>query len=100
MTNIKPTKADINKKIQHQLFYFKNQQKIIDANKTKQALISTRKQWLDLQKIYNYQSEYDRIRNSLASSTAAQHGSPTTDHLEKRKLALENLGVSSLRTMS
>lgn len=96
MTNIKPTKADINKKIQHQLFYFKNQQKIIDAHKTKQAMISTRKQWLDLQNINNYQSEYDRIRNALQSSTVAEQGAPTVSHINKRMKDLEALGARAL----
>jgi uncharacterized HAD superfamily protein len=57
--------GDINKQIEKSLFYFKKQQKIIDAHNTKASLVSIRNKWLEQQNVKNYQSEYDRLVSLL-----------------------------------
>ena len=99
MVNFKPDKKDIEKAIKHNLHYFQNQQKLIEAHKTKAEMVSLRRNWLKLQKIKNYQSEYDRIRAALNSSTLAQSGSPSTQHIENRMKKLSSLGAQALNTI-
>ena len=43
MVNIKPDKQDMEKQIKRNLYDFKNQQKIIDAQKTKAELVALRR---------------------------------------------------------
>ena len=50
-----------------------------------------RKQWLDKQKVNNYQNEYDRIRGILNTSVT---GELTNDKLNKRKVELEKMGAN------
>ena len=76
--------------IKHKLSYFKQVQADIDSRKTKASLIMLRKQWLDKQKVNNYQNEYDRIRGILNTSVT---GELTNDLLNKRKVELEKLGA-------
>ena len=76
--------------IKHKLSYFKQVQADIDSRKTKASLIMLRKQWLDKQKVNNYQNEYDRIRGILNTSVT---GELTNDKLNKRKVELEKLGA-------
>ena len=76
--------------IKHKLSYFKQVQADIDSRKTKASLIMLRKQWLDKQKVNNYQNEYDRIRGILNTSVT---GELTNDLLNKRKLKLEEMGA-------
>ena len=47
---------DMQAVIKHNLAYYKRVQNDIDARKTKASLIMLRKQWLDKQKINNYQN--------------------------------------------
>ena len=96
MVNIKPDKQDMEKQIKRNLYYFKNQQKIIDAQKTKAEMVALRRNWLKLQKTYNYQSEYDRIRAGLDQSTLARNGVPTSQHIQDRITKLRNLGATAL----
>ena len=42
MVNFKPDKQDMEKQIKRNLYYFKNQQKIIDAQKTKAEMVALR----------------------------------------------------------
>ena len=84
MTNFKPTKPDLEKQIKKNLYYAKRQQEIIDAKNTKVQLGEIRRNWLKLQKMGNYQSEYDRIRQGLDQSTLAKNGMPTPDHRQRR----------------
>lgn len=99
MENIKPTKADVEKQIKNNLFYYTKQAKIIDNAKARASRIALRRNFLKLQKINNYQSEYDRIRTSLNESTLARNGAPSVDHLIKRKEELEKLGLKALDKM-
>ena len=97
MVNFKPDKQDMEKQIKRNLYYFKNQQKIIDAQKTKAEMVALRRNWLKLQKTYNYQSEYDRIRQGLDQSTLARvHGTPTEQHIKDRITKLRELGAKAL----
>ena len=75
--------------IKHKLSYFKQVQADIDSRKTKASLIMLRKQWLDKQKVNNFQNEYDRIRGILNTSLT---GELTNDKLNKRKVELEKNG--------
>ena len=50
MTNFKPTKLDKEKQIKRSLYYFRNQQRVIDAQKTKAQMESLRRNWIKLQK--------------------------------------------------
>ena len=77
--------------IKHKLAYFKHVQADIDSRKTKASLIMLRKQWLDKQKVNNYQNEYDRIRGILNTSLT---GELTNDKLNKRKVELEKMGAN------
>ena len=99
MGHIKPDKKDINKAVKHSLYYFQNQQKIIDANKTKSEMVSLRRNWLKLQNIKNYQSEYDRIRAALDTSTLAQNGKPSPQHIQNRIKKLSSLGAQAVNTI-
>ena len=67
------------------MFFFKNLQRVLDANKTKAASIHMRKQILESQKKLNYQLEYDRIRGVLSQSVL--RGS-TIESLDRRKKEL------------
>ena len=96
MVNFKPDKQDMEKQIKRNLYYFKNQQKIIDAQKTKAEMVALRKNWLKLQKMNNYQSEYDRIRQGLDQSTLAKNGAPTSQHIQDRISKLRDLGTKAL----
>ena len=96
MTNIKPTKQDLEKQIKKNLLYFKRQQELIDAKNTKVRLGEIRRNWIKLQKMGNYQSEYDRIRAGLDQSTLAKNGIPATDHIQKRIAKLRDLGTKAL----
>ena len=96
MTNIKPAKQDLEKQIKKNLLYFKRQQELIDAKNTKVRLGEIRRNWIKLQKMGNYQSEYDRIRAGLDQSTLAKNGIPTTDHIQRRIAKLRDLGTKAL----
>ncbi len=47
----------------------------------------------------NDQSEYDRIRAALNTSTLADiHGRPSPQHIQNRIAKLQNLGTQALNT--
>ena len=96
MVNIKPDKQDMEQQIKRNLYYFKNQQKIIDAQKTTAEMVALRRNLLKLQKMNNYQSEYDRIRQGLDQSTLAKNGVPTSQHIQDRISKLRDLGTKAL----
>ena len=96
MTNFKPTKLDKEKQIRKSLYYFRNQQRLIDAQKTKAGMASLRRTWIKLQKMGNYQSESDRIRAGLDQSTLAKNGIPTAEHIQRRITKLRELGTKAL----
>lgn len=81
---------DMQTAIKHNLAYYKRVQKEIDAHKTKASLITLRRQWLEKQKINNYQNEYNRVRSVLNNSIT---GELTNEKLNKRKGELEKLGA-------
>ena len=81
---------DMHTAIKHKIAYFKRVQSDIDSRKTKASLIMLRKQWLDKQKVNNYQNEYDRIRGILNTSLT---GELTNDKLNERKVKLEKMGA-------
>ena len=86
---------DIDKMVAHKLHYFKNLQKQINAHQTKASSAHLRKQWLDRQKVTNYQNEYDRIRGVVAQSIF-KTGPNTVDLLKKRMKTLEDLGAHAV----
>ena len=93
----KPDKQDMEKQVKRNLYYFKNQQKIIDAQKTKAEMVALRRNWLKMQNMKNYTSEYDRIRQGLDQSTLARvHGTPTEQHIKDRITKLRDLGTKAL----
>ena len=81
---------DMQTAIKHNLAYYKRVQKEIDAHKTKASLITLRRQWLEKQKINNYQNEYNHVRSVLNNSIT---GELTNEKLNKRKGELEKLGA-------
>ena len=81
---------DMQTAIKNNLAYYKRVQSDIDARKTKASLIMLRRQWVEKQKITNYQNEYDRIRGILSNSVT---GELTNDKLNKRKVDLEKMGA-------
>ena len=44
----KPDKQHMEKQIKRNLYHFKNQQKIIDAQKTKAEMVALRRNWLKM----------------------------------------------------
>ena len=99
MVYIKPDKKDIEKAIKHQIYYYQNQQKLIDAHKTRSELASLRRSFLKFQKTKNYQSEYGRIRAALDSSTLAQNGRPSPEYIQNRIKKLSALGAQAVNTI-
>ena len=77
--------------IKHKLSYFQQVQKEIDSRKTKASSFMLRRQWLQKQRVNNYQNEYDRIRGILNTSLT---GELTNDKLNKRKVELEKMGAN------
>ena len=63
---------------------------ILKARETRVSLNSLRQKWLDQQKKYNHQSEYDRIRGLLQDSVLK--GTSKT-HIQNRMKTLENMDV-------
>jgi len=86
---------DLEKMIAHKLHYYKQLQKQIDAHRTKAASAHLRKQWLERQKVNNYQNEYDRIRGIIAQSVV-KHGPNTVEQLQERAKKLEDLGAKAI----
>ena len=64
------------------LHQIKHLQKRIDAHKTKAASIKLRKEWLDKQKVNNYNNEYDRVRGMIENNLIK---GKSIEGLEKRK---------------
>ena len=62
-------------------------------------MVSLRRNLLKLQKINNYQSEYDRIRAALDTSTLAQNGKPSPQHIQNRIKQLSSLGAQAVNTI-
>ena len=64
----------------------------MDAHQTKTASMQIRKQWLERQKLHNYQNEYDRIRGRIAQHVV-KHGDSSVDGLRQRAKELKKLGA-------
>ena len=79
---------DLQQAIKTNLHYYKQVKAKLDAHQTKATLNTLRKEWLDKQKVNNYQNEYDRITSIVANSVVAHH-KPSKDRLD----ILEKLGV-------
>ena len=96
MVNFKPDKKDMEQQIKRNLYYYNQQAKLIEHARTKASKAALRRNWLKLQNINNYQSEYDRIRAGLEQSTLARNGVPTSQHIQDRITKLRNLGAKAL----
>ena len=97
MVNFKPDKKDMEQQIKRNLYYYNQQAKLIEHAKTRASKVALRRNFLKLQKINNYQSEYDRIRQGLDQSTLARvHGTPTEQHIKDRITKLRELGTKAL----
>ena len=79
---------DLQKAIKNNLHYYKQVKAKLDAHKTKSTLNTLRKEWLDKQKVNNYQNEYNRIRGILSDTVIKSH-KPLQDRIE----LLESLGA-------
>jgi hypothetical protein len=86
---------DLDKMVAHKLHYYKNLQKQIDAHRTKAASAHLRKQWIERQKVTNYQNEYDRIRGMIAQNVV-KNGPNTVELLKKKAKKLEELGAKAI----
>jgi hypothetical protein len=86
---------DLDKMVAHKLHYYKNLQKQIDAHRTKAASAHLRKQWIERQKVTNYQNEYDRIRGMIAQNVV-KNGPNTVELLKKKTKKLEELGAKAI----
>ena len=58
----------LQKKIANKLNYYKQLQEKLDAKQTKASSIQMRKNWLERQRIANYQNEYDRIGGIISQN--------------------------------
>ena len=85
-------KPKLQEAIKHNLNYYEAVQKKMDAQQTKTASIQIRKQWLEMQKIHNYQNAYDRIRGLIALNVV-KDGDSSVDGLRQRAKELKNLGA-------
>ena len=83
--------------ITNKLHYFKNLQKQLDAHATKVSSIRLRKEWLEKQKIMNYQNEYDRVLGMISQNTLKGKSIASFDD---RKKHLEKLGAIAVDTIS
>ena len=81
---------DMDKAIKNNLAYYKRVHEEIKARKTRASLINLQKNWLEKQRVSNYQNEYDRIRGILANTKT---GDLTKKALEKRSADLKALGA-------
>ena len=82
----------LSESIQRHLSYYKTLQQQLDAHQTKASSIRLRKQWIERQKVSNYQNEYDRIRGMIAQNVI-KHGDNTNEALQKRAKHLKGLGA-------
>ena len=67
----------------------------MDVHHTKAASIQIRKQWLQMQKVSNYQNEYDRILG-LLSQNIVNHGPTSVEALKERAKTLRGLGAITI----
>jgi hypothetical protein len=82
----------LNTSIKQHLSYYEALQKQLDAHQTKASSIHLRTQWLQRQKVSNYQNEYDRIRGRI-SQNVVKHGPNSVEGLQKRAKHLKMLGA-------
>ena len=81
---------DLDKAIRNNLTYYKRVHEELKARKTRSNLTHLRNNWLEKQKVDNYQREYDRIRGILANTLTSTE---TTDALNKRREELKKMGA-------
>ena len=86
-------KRDMMREKNYSSLYLTNLSKMMDARNTRLASIQFRKDALQAAVRSNYKNEYDRIRGLLAHSIIKGN---SIEHLNKRKLELEKLGISAL----
>ena len=84
------------KQIKHNLYYYNQQAKLIERANTRASKVALRRNWLKLQNINNYQSEYDRIRAGLDQSTLARNSVPTSNHIKDKITKLRGLRAKAL----
>ena len=84
---------DMDKAIKNNLSYYKRIHEGIKARKTRSSLIHLQKNWLEKQRVSNYQNEYDRIRGILANTKT---GDLTKQALEKRSADLRAMGAKNI----
>jgi hypothetical protein len=85
----------LEKYMKMQLNQVENKNKEMEARFARTKNIDLRNQWKQAAVAKNYQTEYDRIRNYIATNRAtAPFG--TLDTLHARRLALQRLGASAV----
>ena len=77
-----------------QLHHLNNQ---IEARLTRSKIVALVNEWRHKQHMWNYQSEYDRIRNELSNSAIPFQ---TQEGLKKRTKELEKMGVKIYNIIS
>ena len=80
---------DLDKAIKNNLTYYKRVHEELKARKTRSNLTHLRNNWLEKQKVNNYQREYDRIRGILDKTLT---GHMTNDIFVKRKKRFRRFG--------
>ena len=91
------TVDNMDKHIANHLRHYHQQSKILEAHRTKVASQAIRNEWLKRQKIQNYQSEYDRLRSSIATNSILSNtGTTTIKHIHHRMKTLEEMGAKAV----
>jgi uncharacterized protein (DUF111 family) len=76
-----------------QLDNLERMNKETNIRNSRRANIDIRNKWMEAKTVKNYQSEYDRIRNHMASSSLPYK---TKDAVIQRKAVLERLGAKAV----
>ena len=82
------------KHIDNAIRHFKRKKDQLEAHLTKEALITTRKKWIEDQKRHNYNQEYERLVGILSSKAIKNSGN--RDQLENRIKTLEQMGARAV----
>ena len=82
------------KHIDNAIRHFKRKKDELEAHQTKAALITLRKSFIENQKQYNYNNEYEKIVGVLTNKAITHSGN--TAQLESRVKQLETLGARAV----
>ena len=80
-----------------QISHLKEVHKQTEARLTRTKSVALTNDWKQKQRVRNYQSEYDRIRNELSNSAISFQ---TQEGIVERKVAIERLGVQIINIIA